>query len=151
MTFCQSHQCRIWCKTRSWRFLTDRKLPAFGKCSNGSPRPFHLCGLATGSMETASRFDLLPRELLRYDPPDVMLRPLIPGNMEGLASYQPPDSLLFPAQSTEDLPPGYPKRCGPTRGERPLVPAKVRNSDAWRVQSSRTPGGLLQQDYAQIG
>jgi hypothetical protein len=29
---------------------------------------------------------LLPQELPSYDPQDVMLRPLIPGNMEGIAS-----------------------------------------------------------------
>ena len=48
--------------------------------------------------DSSASASFMPRELQGYDPPDVMLRPLIPGNMEGVASCHSPDSLLFTAQ-----------------------------------------------------
>src|SRR5260370_1078737 len=93
---------------------------------------------------------LLPQELQRCDPLDVMLQPFVPDDMAGPAPNRLPESLLFPARSTECLPRCYRKRCAPNRGEWLLALANAQNCDAWRVQSNPTPSGPLQQDYAHL-
>src|SRR3984957_18609964 len=94
---------------------------------------------------------LLPQELQRNDPQGTGLRPLVPGNMARLAPNLLPDSLLFPARSTEYLQRCHRKRCAPNRAKWLHSLANAQNCDAWRVQSIPTPSGPLQQDYAHIG
>src|SRR5208283_813160 len=47
---------------------------------------------------------LLPQELQRYDPLDIMLQPFVPGALAGPAPYRLAEGLLFHARSTEYLP-----------------------------------------------
>src|SRR5580692_6569960 len=56
---------------------------------------------------------LLPRELQGHDPLDVILQPEVKGNMAGSAPNRLPESLLFPARSTEHPPRYHRKRCAP--------------------------------------
>src|ERR1700722_16150110 len=94
---------------------------------------------------------LLPQELPRHNPQGTGLRPLVPGNMARPAPNLLPDSLLFPARSTEYLQLCRRKRCAPNRAKWLRSLANAQNCDAWRVQSIPTPSGPLQQYHAQIG
>src|SRR6516165_9540637 len=92
---------------------------------------------------------LLPQELQRYDPLSAKLQPLVLGGTAQLGSCRWPDSLLFPARSTECLSRCHRKRCVPNPGKCLPDAANAQNSDAWRVQSDPMSSGPLQQDYAQ--
>src|SRR5208282_1959977 len=65
------------------------------------------------------------------------------------APHRLPDSLLFPARSTEYLPRCHRKRCAPSRGKWLRELANAQNCDVCRVQANPTPSVPLQQDYAQ--
>src|SRR6516165_9074389 len=60
---------------------------------------------------------LLPQGLRRYGPLGAMLRPLALANLADSIPHRLPESLLFPARSTEDLRLCHRKRCAPNRGE----------------------------------
>src|SRR5208282_5624845 len=57
------------------------------------------------------------QELQRYDPLDVKLQPCVQDETAGSAPHRLPDSLLFPARSTEYLQLCRRKRCVPNCGE----------------------------------
>src|SRR4029077_443244 len=92
---------------------------------------------------------LLPQELQRYDPLDVKLRPLVPGNMAGSAPHRPLESLLVRARSTEYLPRCYRKRCAPNLGKWLPLPENAKNCGALTTESNPTQSGPLPPDYAQ--
>src|SRR6516165_1973393 len=77
-----------------------------------------------------------------------MLRPLVPRKMATPAPHRLPESLLFPARSTEYLRPYDRKHCAPNHGKWLLSPAKTQNCPVWRVRSIPMPSVPLQQDCA---
>src|SRR5262249_12771037 len=91
---------------------------------------------------------LLPQEPQGYDPLDVMLEPFVPKTLAAPAPHPLPESLLFPARSTEYLLRCYRKRCGPNPGKWLLSLTQTQNCDALTVRLNPTRSEPLQQDYA---
>src|SRR5271166_5152326 len=69
-----------------------------------------------------------------------MLRPLVLANVADAAPHQSPESLLFPARSTEYLPRCHRKRCAPNREEPLLQPGKRESQP--RIRTAGRPNRL---------
>jgi hypothetical protein len=78
-----------------------------------------------------------------------MLQPSLRDPVAVPVSHRLPESLLFPARSTEYLPRRYRKRSAPSRAQWSPGVENTQNCDVWRVRSNPMPSAQPRQAYAQ--